>query len=257
MPNIRGGKGYKKKKTNRDRTRPTKAIESVNVEEGEGYYATIIKRLGGKPAQFEVTLSNGTTGTILSRGRMHKKQWINPGNIVLVNNDGEIVKIVKDKDNDAVDAKMMMDKVGNNKSVFCTFFDNDSSDDENNDNNDMGKIQDPLEFLKQKIESNKNNNKKRKKEEEDEDKEIDEEDEEDEDNEEDEDEEVDECEDEEDEDEDDEEDEENEENEENEADGKNSLNYFNKKSSQNKDKRIKKNFDRSKNNHGDFSIDDI
>ena len=124
MPNTRGGKGYKKGKTGRVKTRPEKAIESVDVTEGEGFYARIKKRLGGKPAKFEVTLSNGTTSEVIVRGKMHKKVWINPGMLVLVNSGQEIVKVIRETDKDAREANDMMGKVENNNSVFSTFFEN-------------------------------------------------------------------------------------------------------------------------------------
>jgi translation initiation factor IF-1 len=135
MPNTRGGKGYKKGKTGRVKTRPEKAIESVDVTEGEGFYARIKKRLGGKPAKFEVTLSNGTTSEVIVRGKMHKKVWINPGMLVLINNGQEIVKVIRETDKDAREANDMMGKVENNNSVFSTFFANESSDDEEDDIN--------------------------------------------------------------------------------------------------------------------------
>jgi translation initiation factor IF-1 len=222
MPNTRGGKGYKKGKTGRVKTRPEKVIESVNVLEGEGFYARVKKRLGGKPAKFEVVLSNGTTSEVIARGKMHKKVWINPGMLVLVNSGNEIVKIIKENDKDAREANDIMSKVENTNSVFSTFFSNNSSDDE--DDIDL---------------SNESPNKKNEEEEgeeecededEDEDKDVDEEEEEDED---------------------DDDDEEGEE-----EDGGESIHNTKNKYPQKKDKRDKKGYDRSKKSGG-FNIDDI
>jgi translation initiation factor IF-1 len=130
MPNTRGGKGYKKGKTGRDKSRPEKKLEIVNVAEGEGFYARIKKRLGGKPAKFEIALSNGTSGEAIARGKMHKKVWINPGMLVLINSGNEIIKVIRESDKDAKEAGEMMGKVENANSVFSTFFVNESSDDD-------------------------------------------------------------------------------------------------------------------------------
>ena len=94
MPNVRGGKGYKKSKTGREKVRFNN-LEEINVIEGEGYFGRIKKRLGGKPAQFEVLLNNGTTTVGIVRGKLHKKVWLNPGNLVLLNPDLEIIKNIK------------------------------------------------------------------------------------------------------------------------------------------------------------------
>jgi hypothetical protein len=252
MVNTRGGKGYKKGKTNRVRDKPNRAIESVDVDAGEGFYARIIKRLGGKPAQFEVTLSNGTTDTIISRGRMHKKQWINPGMLVLVNNGKEIIKIVREVDNDAKDANKIMNKVENNdKNVFCTFFNDESSDDDidlnqmssDSDESIHKKLNLPNNKKLNFVEKKKNNESEESEDEEDEENENEDENEEDEENEN------------EDENEEDEENENEDENEDEDEDEKENNKY--KIQPQKKDKRNKKNFDRNKNNHGDFNVDDI
>ena len=250
MPNIRGGKGYKKGKTNRVRDKPNRAIESVDVDAGEGFYARIIKRLGGKPAQFEVTLSNGTTDTIISRGRMHKKQWINPGMLVLVNSGKEIVKIVKEADNDAKDANKIMNKVENNdKNIFCTFFNDESSDDDDIDLNKMTPDSDESIHQKLNLPNNKKSilmEKKKNSESEDEESENQESENEESENEESENENE------------ESEDEENEDKntDENENEDEGEANKY-KSQTQKKDKRNKKTFDRNKNNHGDFNVDDI
>ena len=146
-PNERGGKGYKKNHTNRDRFRPEKKIESVDVVAGEGFYARIVKRLGGKPATFEVTLSNGNSSTVIARGKMHKKAWVNPGMLVLVNKTGEIIKIVKDSDKSAVQANQMMGKIENETSIFNPVFQNDSSDDDSDDDSSTENSQNNISFV--------------------------------------------------------------------------------------------------------------
>lgn len=131
--NIKGGKGYKKRKTNRDRCQPKREF-AINVEEGEGYYATVNKIVGGN--QVEVTLNNGTVTNVIIPGRMkrgRKQGWIRQNMTVLVNTENEILKIVRDNDKDAVTAHNMMNRVASSRSAL-NFYESDStSDDENED----------------------------------------------------------------------------------------------------------------------------
>jgi translation initiation factor 1A len=139
MPNIRGGKGYKKGKSGRVRERPDKKIEVVDVSAGEGFFAKVEKKLGGKPAQIEVTLNNGTKSIAFVRGKMHKKVWINIGMIVLVNKDMEIIKIIRDSDKDVIKATEMLDKVSSNNINYVDIYassNEDSSDDESDEESD-------------------------------------------------------------------------------------------------------------------------
>lgn len=140
MPNIRGGKGYKKSKSGRVKNRPEKKNEVVDVAAGEGFFAKVKNKLGGKPARIEVTLSNGTTNIVYVRGRMHKKVWINEGLIVLVNKDMEIIKVIKDSDENSKQAIYMLDKFNAGNVSYIDMYgsssDNDNDDDSEDDSND-------------------------------------------------------------------------------------------------------------------------
>ena len=130
MPNVKGGKGYKKNKSNRDRKRPKKATEKIDVQTGEGYYAKIRKRLGGAPAEFEALLHDGSIHNIQIRGRMRKKEWVNCGMIVLINKDYEIVKIIKDYDQEYSIANRMIETTQKDKIAYNFIEDDEDSDEE-------------------------------------------------------------------------------------------------------------------------------
>jgi len=127
--NVKGGKGYKKRKTNRERNY-TKKENTLDVENGDGFYATVKRILGGN--KVEVTLNNGTIGTVSIPGRMKKGRrggWIRQDAYILVNKDNEIEKIIRNNDKDAALAHSMMDRAAGNRSGF-NFYENDSSDDD-------------------------------------------------------------------------------------------------------------------------------
>lgn len=106
--NTRGGKGYKRGKTNR--VRPLRRDFHLDVEGGEGYFGVVTKLAGDNTVT--VNLNNGTIGKANIPGRMRKKQWIKIGFTVLLSKDDEgnleVVKIVRENDKDAKDAAAMM-----------------------------------------------------------------------------------------------------------------------------------------------------
>jgi translation initiation factor IF-1 len=125
--NTKGGKNYKKRKTNRERNIPKKEY-SVNVEEGEGYYAIVRRILGGN--QVEVTMNNGTIDVVTIPGRMRKGRrgcWIKQDAKILVNADKEILKIVRDTDKEAIIVRNVLNRATGGNSYFNG---SDSSDDE-------------------------------------------------------------------------------------------------------------------------------
>lgn len=132
-----GGKQYKKNKTRRERIRPKKDY-TTNVAEGDGYYAKVIKRLGGN--QLRVKLSNGTEDTVVIPGRLYKKQWIKQDMIVLVNNENEIIKIIRDNDKDATTAHDAIDKLDKNKTSINIYQESSSDDDDDVLLEDIGLI---------------------------------------------------------------------------------------------------------------------
>ena len=125
-PNIKGGKGYKKAKTGR--VRAAKHDISLDVEGGEGYYGTVTKLLGEK--RIEVKLHDGNIKQATIPGRMYKKQWIKPGFTVLINNDYEIMKIVREHDKDAKEANELLQKSSGTDNIFRQIIEEDSGDDE-------------------------------------------------------------------------------------------------------------------------------
>ena len=108
--NTRGGKGYKRGKTNR--IRPARRDFHLDVEGGEGYFGVVTKLVGDNTVL--VKLNNGIDGKANIPGRMRKKsgQWIKVGFTVLLSKDDEgnleVVKIVKENDKDAKEAATMM-----------------------------------------------------------------------------------------------------------------------------------------------------
>jgi translation initiation factor IF-1 len=108
--NTRGGKGYKRGKTNR--VKPSRRDFHLDVEGGEGYFGIVTKLAGDNTIM--VNLNNGTTGKANIPGRMRKKsgQWIKVGFTVLLSKDDEgnleVVKIVRENDKDAKEATTMM-----------------------------------------------------------------------------------------------------------------------------------------------------
>ena len=123
-PNIKGGKGYKKAKTGR--VRASKHDISLDVEGGEGYYGTVTKLLGEK--RIEVKLHDGNIKQATIPGRMYKKQWIKPGFVVLINNDYEIMKIVREHDKNAKEASELLQKSSGTDNIFGNII--EDSDDE-------------------------------------------------------------------------------------------------------------------------------
>jgi initiation factor 1A len=79
MPNTRGGNKYKSGK----KGQRTQADETLPViaDYPNCYYGLINKKLG---TSFEVTI-NGKPEKALIRGKMHKKIWINPNDVVMCN----------------------------------------------------------------------------------------------------------------------------------------------------------------------------
>jgi translation initiation factor IF-1 len=128
--NIRGGKGYKKKKTNRVRSRVTKDY-SVDVKGGEGYYATVKNIIMDN--QVRVITHNNEEITVTFPGRMRRKQWIRQGDIVQINNGLEITRIVRDNDVDKREALEMIKKTEKKNHLFTTVDETSSSDDDDVD----------------------------------------------------------------------------------------------------------------------------
>jgi translation initiation factor IF-1 len=128
--NIKGGKNYKKFKSRRERAQP-KQHTSINIDEGDGYIATVLEIQGGN--KVKVKTHNNTEETVIIPGRMRKGRrgnWIKPGMDILVNSEYEIVKIIRGTDKEAVMARNIMDKISSNNTYFALQDDSSSDDDE-------------------------------------------------------------------------------------------------------------------------------
>jgi translation initiation factor IF-1 len=134
--NIKGGKNYKKFKSRRERVQPNQQA-SINIDEGEGYIATVLEIQGGN--KVKVKTHNNTEETVIIPGRMRKGRsgnWIKPGMDILVNSEYEIVKIIRGTDKNAIMARNIMDKISSNNTYFTFQNEESSDDDSNNDNQD-------------------------------------------------------------------------------------------------------------------------
>ena len=129
--NTRGGAGYKARKTGKQKIE--RKIEELDVEAGEGYYGTVMRLLGGN--RIEAKLHTG--GIVQARipGIMYKKRgnWMKVGAIIQL--DGaddfyEVIRIVKDANNDAEQAKEIISKSNNNNDIFGDGKSEDDNDDE-------------------------------------------------------------------------------------------------------------------------------
>jgi len=118
MRNSRGGIGYRKKKTRRDKTVVKKEI-LLDVENGDGYYGKVLKLLGTN--RVLVKLHNNIETQVTIPGRLYKRVWIKPDHYILVNNLMEIEKVYNDFDKDTSEVKRVFgEKTGEDSSEQIT-----------------------------------------------------------------------------------------------------------------------------------------
>jgi len=133
MPrNTTGGTGHKARA--RRATQEKRQGVTLNVEEGEGFYGEVVRTLGD--STFEVKLQDQTNTQCNIPGRMRKKQWVRVGDKVLVSADKtEIVKIIRETDKDAQEAKHALRKANGHSVVFgdVTGLESDNDDDDIDD----------------------------------------------------------------------------------------------------------------------------
>lgn len=126
MPNKHGGKNYKKaKRVNTE----TKVEEPLATEEFHRY-AQVEKKLGG--SRLLVKCSDGITRQGIIRGKMHKKVWMNPGDVILVEINPELNQSHKSQECYIVH-KYSVNASQNLKSQGEIDFDIKSGDDVEND----------------------------------------------------------------------------------------------------------------------------
>lgn len=75
--NTKGGKGHRKAKR-----APTNESKKIDFKEHGQEYGLILRKLGD--GRFEVKCSDGETRIGRVRGKMRKRVWINPNDLVLV-----------------------------------------------------------------------------------------------------------------------------------------------------------------------------
>jgi translation initiation factor 1A len=126
MPNKQGGKNYKKaKKGNTE----TKVEEPLATEEFHRY-AQVEKKLGG--SRLLVKCSDGIIRQGIIRGKMHKKVWMNPSDVILVEINPELNQSHKSQECYIVH-KYSVNGAQNLKSQGEIDFDVKSGDDVEND----------------------------------------------------------------------------------------------------------------------------
>lgn len=124
-PNTRGGKNYKRTKTNR--VKKIYHESKIDVENGEGYYGKVLRFYGGD--QIFCNLHDGRQERAKIPGRMMGfRTKINVGDTVLINLDMEVVELIKAANSriEEADSKLR----GN------TLFQNQEDIDESNDDID-------------------------------------------------------------------------------------------------------------------------
>lgn len=117
MPgNTRGGKGYKKGKTNR--VRPVRQEKTVDVEGGYAFYGIVTKLIGDNT--LIVKLNDNSEIKVNVPGRMRKRVWIKKDSKIALTKDEknnyEIVKVIKEVDNESrVVDRIMKDATSHNE----------------------------------------------------------------------------------------------------------------------------------------------
>jgi len=102
--NKKGGKNYKKTKTRRVR----EIKHKVDISSDDGYYGLIMKMLGCN--RIEALLHNGEKEQVVIPGKFRKRIWLKKNDMVQINDDMEIVRIVKKTDPDYKDAQLKLSK---------------------------------------------------------------------------------------------------------------------------------------------------
>lgn len=126
MPNTTGGKKFKKSKSRREKSKPVKI--DVNIDSGKDYYGLVNKIFGGN--RVDVLLHNGNHEQVVIPGRLRKRVWFKQGNMVQINADMEIVRLVNQTDKDAKDAYNLLKPFASENEIAFDFDNEQFSDDE-------------------------------------------------------------------------------------------------------------------------------
>lgn len=109
-------------------------VPDIDVQGGEGYYGIVEKILGGNI--ISVKLNDNTTKQARIPGRFFKKVWLKPGSKVLLNNDLEVVHVIRDSDTKSAEAERMLRNAGNDgNNIFQDYSDSEDDDDDGGDEN--------------------------------------------------------------------------------------------------------------------------
>ncbi len=131
----------KKIKRNKGGNKQSKRkIPDIDVHGGEGYYGIVEKVLGHNI--ISVKLNDNTTRQARIPGKFFKKVWLKSGSKVLLNNDFEVVHVIRDTDIKCAEADRMLRNAGNDgDNIFQDCSDSsDEDEDENQQNQPIKKI---------------------------------------------------------------------------------------------------------------------
>lgn len=106
-----------------------KKIIDLDIQGGEGFYGVVEKVFGDK--YVSVKLNDGTLKDAKIPGKFWKKVWVKNGTKVMINNEMEIVQIIRDSDVRFAEAeRMLRNTSGDDYNMFSNY--SDQSDDEDN-----------------------------------------------------------------------------------------------------------------------------
>lgn len=133
--NIRGGKKYKRAKKHKDNNEDQDHFKLEYASEGQ-IYALAKKKLGGK--RIEVECSDQKIRSAIIPGKLWRKVWINPGDVLLcdletIGNDNNCY-IIQKYDNKSIHALKSQRKINfdveTNEEADCKFDDPALADEE-------------------------------------------------------------------------------------------------------------------------------
>lgn len=125
-PNQKGGKNFKKGKKNSN----TVTIEEPKATESFHRYAQVLKKVGGNT--LELNCSDGINRHGIIPGKMHKRIWMNVGDILLVELNNEINKNAK-KEQCFITHKYSTHCANNLKNMNLISFNVNSDEDDESD----------------------------------------------------------------------------------------------------------------------------
>lgn len=121
MPSKKGDKGRKKHRIERP-------CPNLNIDNGEGYYAKIEKKMGGNRVLVE--LHTGEKHEAIIKGRDRNKKFMNVGEYVLLNDGFEIEAVIRATHPKASEATRYLKKISNGGIIFKDYSDDENESDE-------------------------------------------------------------------------------------------------------------------------------